>query len=738
MHHRALRLFCVAGLGALAAAAEAGTKYRLAGDPAVHDAADGTVNVGTVVGLQTVTIYSEGNVEAGGSAADIPALTIVGGAGANAELRVLVAAANAPWPAGPEAEGLSPTGNDLGGLTFESPSLRDASRLVIAVNGRITGAVEAGQVFHVDARQGTTSDGDITAHASDGSGGFRAVEAVTSLFGSIQGDVVALNGSIGAVTAPAGSIERGEGVPPPDAPSIRARGGIERVIAHGSIYGDIAANDFGGGGDLRLVRAETGSITGSIAARTLLQLPGELYAIESEQESGAVMTFDEVDGNMRFGGGVPVQDKQIIVNGDWAGDIVSPSGVASIEIGGDVRGRAGCAGVGATWSTPYISRLYVGGVLGCQEGSTEAFAGIVLNVGEIRDLDVGELSAVSPFENFTTVRNGTVRGDITSTIEAAPLRLDIDGTLDVAGSVSSTVLSLHLGTPGTSKILIGDSLAGSVVFDPGALGGQVTIGARTGSGVWDAQAYPVATESFSLDSPTYSALPGLFGGGAVGLVPFAVHVPQTNNLNAGTFLTSRFNGQFSPACGARSAIVEFYGPVRIGDAGAPAAKVTGTVHDCFNQPQTVDLSFATSFTVDPANPRRLLVRAKQGYAYPSGTYTIEPAGTANLFCADVVGDVAVANFEVTFTLTADCDGDCVADAGTCGNTGLCDSIDFNNDGLFPDNQDLEDFQSVFGGGPCSTGDCNDLDFNNDGLFPDNADIEALYSVFGGGCAGCMP
>jgi len=64
--------------------------------------------------------------------------------------------------------------------------------------------------------------------------------------------------------------------------------------------------------------------------------------------------------------------------------------------------------------------------------------------------------------------------------------------------------------------------------------------------------------------------------------------------------------------------------------------------------------------------------------------------------------------------------------------GGCDSIDFNGDGLFPDNTDLEDFLSVFGGGPCSTGTCGDIDFNNDGLFPDNTDLEAFFSVFGGG------
>jgi len=68
----------------------------------------------------------------------------------------------------------------------------------------------------------------------------------------------------------------------------------------------------------------------------------------------------------------------------------------------------------------------------------------------------------------------------------------------------------------------------------------------------------------------------------------------------------------------------------------------------------------------------------------------------------------------------------------------CDTIDFNQDGLFPDNFDLVDFLSVFAGGNCTgqpTGapPCNaDIDFNNDGLFPDNEDIFSFFRVFGGG------
>ncbi len=64
---------------------------------------------------------------------------------------------------------------------------------------------------------------------------------------------------------------------------------------------------------------------------------------------------------------------------------------------------------------------------------------------------------------------------------------------------------------------------------------------------------------------------------------------------------------------------------------------------------------------------------------------------------------------------------------------VCDTIDFNGDGLFPDTTDIDDFLSVFSGGPCGNDpNCGDTDFNNDGLFPDTLDIDSLLSVFSGG------
>lgn len=60
----------------------------------------------------------------------------------------------------------------------------------------------------------------------------------------------------------------------------------------------------------------------------------------------------------------------------------------------------------------------------------------------------------------------------------------------------------------------------------------------------------------------------------------------------------------------------------------------------------------------------------------------------------------------------------------------CDSIDFNQDGIFPDTADIDAFRDVLAGTPCPA--CQDIDFNNDGLFPDTADLDAFLRVFSGG------
>jgi hypothetical protein len=62
----------------------------------------------------------------------------------------------------------------------------------------------------------------------------------------------------------------------------------------------------------------------------------------------------------------------------------------------------------------------------------------------------------------------------------------------------------------------------------------------------------------------------------------------------------------------------------------------------------------------------------------------------------------------------------------------CDSIDFNGNGVFPEDQDVVDFFEVLAGGTCPTATCSDIDFNNNGVFPEDQDIVDFFNVLAGG------
>ncbi len=66
----------------------------------------------------------------------------------------------------------------------------------------------------------------------------------------------------------------------------------------------------------------------------------------------------------------------------------------------------------------------------------------------------------------------------------------------------------------------------------------------------------------------------------------------------------------------------------------------------------------------------------------------------------------------------------------------CDDIDFNNNGVFPEDQDISDFLEVLAGGAPATCDpiagCGDIDFNNNDVFPEDADIVDFFNVVAGG------
>ena len=64
----------------------------------------------------------------------------------------------------------------------------------------------------------------------------------------------------------------------------------------------------------------------------------------------------------------------------------------------------------------------------------------------------------------------------------------------------------------------------------------------------------------------------------------------------------------------------------------------------------------------------------------------------------------------------------------------CDGIDFNNNGVFPEDQDVIDFFNVLAGAECSV--CNDIDFNNNNVFPEDQDVIDFFNVLAGAeCGG---
>ncbi|MFN7315038.1 MAG: hypothetical protein ACK5ZG_12225 [Phycisphaerae bacterium] len=69
------------------------------------------------------------------------------------------------------------------------------------------------------------------------------------------------------------------------------------------------------------------------------------------------------------------------------------------------------------------------------------------------------------------------------------------------------------------------------------------------------------------------------------------------------------------------------------------------------------------------------------------------------------------------------------DIGTVAVAG-CDDIDFNNDDVFPDDQDVVDFFNVLAGADCPA--CNDIDFNNNDVFPEDQDVIDFFNVLAGG------
>ena len=149
--------------------------YSLDNGSAVPLPGDGQISVGTVNGTVLLRVWSDQP-----TTEDVQALTISGSAGSSPQLQILVTGLGVPaFPDDPRQEVTSTGANNLAGLSFSDTTLRDTSRLVVAINGQITGPIDCGQAFRIQPRMGTSATGDITTHAPDNSEGFKACEVIT-------------------------------------------------------------------------------------------------------------------------------------------------------------------------------------------------------------------------------------------------------------------------------------------------------------------------------------------------------------------------------------------------------------------------------------------------------------------------------------------------------------------------------------------------------------------------------
>ncbi len=91
--------------------------------------------------------------------------------------------------------------------------------------------------------------------------------------------------------------------------------------------------------------------------------------------------------------------------------------------------------------------------------------------------------------------------------------------------------------------------------------------------------------------------------------------------------------------------------------------------------------------------------------------------------------------EYTVTVTNPCGTETSQPVTLTVNPILCDSIDFNRNEVFPEEQDVIDFFLVLAGGECPytppSGEACDIDFNNNQVFPEEQDVIDFFNVLAG-------
>lgn len=218
------------------------------------------------------------------------------------------------------------------------------------------------------------------------------------------------------------------------------------------------------------------------------------------------------------------------------------------------------------------------------------------------------------------------------------------------------------------------------------------------------------------DGPRIGGVVNLGGGQVSSVTPVHVQGGLVPRLTGSGVINAdcTMNGRIEPGAvsGDLTGHIDFT-TLTFGAAGSLVIDIEGDAPNQFDTISTVD-------DLDLNNATLLVNRVGNYIPARGSVYRIATGGS--LF-GSTFGTIVAPGFHTVYGLGT---VDLVFD-------GLCDSLDFNNDELFPDTADIDDLLSVFSGGTCSNDPhCNDTDFNNDGLFPDTADIDDMLRVFSGG------
>ncbi|MFO0831019.1 MAG: hypothetical protein U0637_04145 [Phycisphaerales bacterium] len=479
-------------------------------------------------------------------------------------------------------------------------------------------------------------------------------------------------------------------------------GGAAVVLGSGAVLSSTFANPSGSSVRFGLVGGAGGSL--SITNATL-------NAVDDVEYFNGSMPLTMVGGTINATK-LDLTNASMSASGLVNADVVSLSGITTITATGNLTlGRPSSTGgvslggqmiVGPHTVTLRDADPAVPGSITLSGGTVVAANGISLgarNLGGFGTVNAGITAAAG----FSPTGTGLVMLGSVSTVN----------TITTGTKMTFASGSSYSGNWGFDCDL---SVLGGSTFTPGASISMGRASSATGvefDGVLNVGAHTITCRD--ADGPRFGGVVNLGGGGVVSANPvrFQGGLLPTLAGNGTIGADCTMSGRIEPgvASGDRTGRIDFT-TLTFGAGGSLVIDIEGEGPGQFDSITTVD-------DLDLNNATLIVNRV--GNFFPAGGSTFRIASGGSLF-GSTFGTVIAPGFHAVYGVGT---VDLVFD-------GLCDTLDFNQDELFPDTADIDDFLSVFSGGACGTGACGDLDFNNDGLFPDTTDIDALLSVFSGG------